>query len=111
MTIHQQEFQAPRDAATAEAEIPARRPGGVREAAPPLPRPVPRPVPVAPPPRVEAPAPRPASISSAVSPSQAGKVDEVIDVRSPEAAARDKEYHQTKSAIFNAWGKVTLFSA
>ncbi|MFF4238605.1 hypothetical protein ACFYYL_22260 [Actinomadura geliboluensis] len=46
MTIHQQEFQAPRDAATAEVEIPARRPGGVREAAPPLPRPVPRPVPV-----------------------------------------------------------------
>ena len=28
--------------------------------------------------------------------------DEVIDVRSPEAAARDKEYFQTKSAIFNA---------
>ncbi len=26
----------------------------------------------------------------------------VIDVRSPEAAARDKEYFQTKSAIFNA---------
>ena len=28
--------------------------------------------------------------------------DGVIDVRSPEAAARDKEYFQTKSAIFNA---------
>ncbi|WP_423069253.1 CpaF family protein [Devosia sp. CN2-171] len=28
--------------------------------------------------------------------------DEVIDVRSPEAATRDKEYFQTKSAIFNA---------
>jgi pilus assembly protein CpaF len=28
--------------------------------------------------------------------------DEVIDVRSPEIVARDKEYHQTKSAIFNA---------
>jgi pilus assembly protein CpaF len=28
--------------------------------------------------------------------------DEVVDVRSPEAAARDKEYFQTKSAIFNA---------
>ncbi len=28
--------------------------------------------------------------------------DEVIDVRSPETAARDKEYFQTKSAIFNA---------
>ena len=34
----------------------------------------------------------------------AGKLrnEDVIDVRSPEAAARDKEYHQTKSAIFNA---------
>ncbi len=28
--------------------------------------------------------------------------DEVVDVRSPEAAARDKQYFQTKSAIFNA---------
>jgi len=28
--------------------------------------------------------------------------DDVIDVRRPEAAARDKEYFQTKSAIFNA---------
>jgi len=28
--------------------------------------------------------------------------DEVIDVRSPAAVARDKEYFQTKSAIFNA---------
>ena len=28
--------------------------------------------------------------------------DDVVDVRSPEAAARDKEYFQTKSAIFNA---------
>ena len=28
--------------------------------------------------------------------------DEVVDVRSPEAAQRDKEYFQTKSAIFNA---------
>ncbi|MDF2984223.1 MAG: protein kinase, partial [Devosia sp.] len=26
----------------------------------------------------------------------------VVDVRSPEAVARDKEYFQTKSAIFNA---------
>src|ERR1044072_7722187 len=26
----------------------------------------------------------------------------VLDVRSPEAVARDKEYFQTKSAIFNA---------
>ncbi|HEY0853707.1 MAG TPA: CpaF family protein [Devosia sp.] len=29
-------------------------------------------------------------------------MDEVIDVRSPEASQRDKEYFQTKSAIFNA---------
>ena len=28
--------------------------------------------------------------------------DEVVDVRTPESAARDKEYFQTKSAIFNA---------
>jgi pilus assembly protein CpaF len=28
--------------------------------------------------------------------------EDVVDVRSPEAIARDKEYHQTKSAIFNA---------
>jgi len=28
--------------------------------------------------------------------------DEIVDVRSPEAIARDREYHQTKSAIFNA---------
>ena len=28
--------------------------------------------------------------------------DDVVDVRSPEASARDKEYFQTKSAIFNA---------
>jgi pilus assembly protein CpaF len=30
------------------------------------------------------------------------RAEEVIDVRSPEAAQRDKEYFQTKSAIFNA---------
>jgi pilus assembly protein CpaF len=30
------------------------------------------------------------------------RTDEVIDVRSPEAVTRDKEYFQTKSAIFNA---------
>ena len=28
--------------------------------------------------------------------------EDVVDVRSPEAIARDKEYHQTKSASFNA---------
>jgi len=31
-----------------------------------------------------------------------GRQDDVVDVRSPEASARDKEYFQTKSAIFNA---------
>ena len=31
-----------------------------------------------------------------------GRTDDVVDVRSPELVARDKEYHQTKSAIFNA---------
>ena len=36
------------------------------------------------------------------SPEPARRGDEVVDVRSPEAAARDKEYFQTKSAIFNA---------
>src|SRR5690606_17313997 len=36
------------------------------------------------------------------SPEPARRSDEVVDVRSPEAAARDKEYFQTKSAIFNA---------
>jgi pilus assembly protein CpaF len=35
-------------------------------------------------------------------PDMGKRPDEVIDVRSPEAAARDKEYFQTKSAIFNA---------
>ncbi|CDP50625.1 CpaF family protein [Paradevosia shaoguanensis] len=60
-----------------------------------------------------APAPRPAPIPA---PAVAARVeqavrtpeparrgnDEIIDVRSPEAAARDKDYFQTKSAIFNA---------
>ena len=31
-----------------------------------------------------------------------GRGEDVVDVRSPDAIARDKEYHQTKSAIFNA---------
>jgi pilus assembly protein CpaF len=45
--------------------------------------------------RIEAPARVPAEAPKP-------RADEVIDVRSPEAAARDKEYFQTKSAIFNA---------
>jgi pilus assembly protein CpaF len=52
------------------------------------------------------PAVKPAVASSRVEPGRSndGKRsdDGVVDVRSPEAAARDKEYFQTKSAIFNA---------
>jgi pilus assembly protein CpaF len=33
---------------------------------------------------------------------KAARTDEVVDIRSPDAIARDKEYFQTKSAIFNA---------
>src|SRR5665213_707493 len=62
----------------------------------------PRPLPVAA--RSDVPAARPSSDPGAKGGAGAagGRGDEVIDVRSPEAAARDKEYHQTKSAIFNA---------
>ncbi|MDC9823228.1 CpaF family protein [Devosia sp. ZB163] len=57
-----------------------------------------------------APAPRPtvAPVAAAARPEPsraldtAKRPDEVVDVRSPEAATRDKEYFQTKSAIFNA---------
>jgi pilus assembly protein CpaF len=58
----------------------------------------PRPAVVAPPPmqrREVAPAaPEPAVVRQ--------RSDDIVDVRTPEAIARDKEYHQTKSAIFNA---------
>ncbi len=64
---------------------------GVQEA----PRPVPSATP-APAPRTEV-APR--SYDTAVS---KPRTDEVVDVRSLEASQRDKEYFQTKSAIFNA---------
>jgi pilus assembly protein CpaF len=46
-----------------------------------------------------------ASVPARVEPSRAAdtkRPDEVIDVRSPESAQRDKEYFATKSAIFNA---------
>ena len=56
----------------------------------------PRPAPAAARPEPAA-APRPAPDNSRPQASA-----EVVDVRSPEAIARDKEYHQTKSAIFNA---------
>jgi pilus assembly protein CpaF len=58
--------------------------------------------------------PRPQPIVSATPPARGvaarpaaalaepGRRDDVVDVRSPEAAIRDKEYFQTKSAIFNA---------
>jgi pilus assembly protein CpaF len=64
----------------------------------------PRPVPSAPPPAA---ASRPASAPAAPRPgfdTPANKLrpDDIVDVRSPEAIARDKEYFQTKSAIFNA---------
>jgi pilus assembly protein CpaF len=56
----------------------------------------PRPAPVA---------PRATEVAPRATPDAAARLrgaDEVIDVRSPDAIARDKEYHQTKSAIFNA---------
>ena len=64
---------------------------------------VPRPVPSAAPPRVEAPAApaRRASDNDAMAARMRGG-DEVVDVRAPADAARDKEYFHTKSAIFNA---------
>jgi pilus assembly protein CpaF len=40
--------------------------------------------------------------SRQLEPARPARQDEVVDVRSPEAVARDKEYFQTKSAIFNA---------
>jgi pilus assembly protein CpaF len=61
-------------------------------------------------PGANAPAPRP-SVAPVVAaartemiraPEPAKRTDEVVDVRSPEAVQRDKEYFQTKSAIFNA---------
>ena len=58
------------------------------------PRPVPMP---AAPARTEV-APRPSDVAV----SKPRNDDGIIDVRSPDAVARDKEYFQTKSAIFNA---------
>jgi len=59
----------------------------------------PRPAVPAPVPRAD-PAPQPSRTAVDIA-SGKGR-DDVIDVRTPEAIARDKEYHQTKSAIFNA---------
>ena len=61
--------------------------------------PAPRPIPSAPaarPERIEAAPP-----TRAAEPARRA-LDDVIDVRGPETAARDKDYFQTKSAIFNA---------
>jgi pilus assembly protein CpaF len=58
--------------------------------------PRPAPMPVAPP-RTEV-----ATRNAEIAANKLRPDDSVIDVRSPDAVARDKEYFQTKSAIFNA---------
>jgi len=68
--------------------------GGNTPGAAPAPRPAPIPAPAVAAARVEQAVRTP-------EPARRGN-DEIIDVRSPEAAARDKDYFQTKSAIFNA---------
>ncbi|WP_196259943.1 CpaF family protein [Pelagibacterium limicola] len=73
--------------------------GGNTQATPPVPRPVAE----TPPPRAEvpraAPAARPdAAPSTPVRPAR----EEVLDIHATESAARDKNYFQTKSSIFNA---------
>src|SRR6218665_1697721 len=62
---------------------------------------VPRPVPSAPP-RAEAPPPARRSSDGDAMAARMRSGDEVVDVRAPADAARDKEYFHTKSAIFNA---------
>ena len=59
-------------------------------------RPVPSPVPASVPARAETPKP---VVDAAINRLRS---DEIVDVRSAEAIQRDKEYFQTKSAIFNA---------
>jgi len=68
--------------------------GGNPPGVAPAPRPAPMPAPAARPERME-------RVTGPPQPSRR-TTDEVIDVPSPEAAARDKDYFQTKSAIFNA---------
>jgi pilus assembly protein CpaF len=62
--------------------------------------------PASPRPQVPAPSVPRAEVMQRVPSSEMGglrqRPDEVVDVRSPESAARDKDYFQTKSAIFNA---------
>lgn len=62
---------------------------------------MPRPIPSAAP-RAEAPQPVRRSSDSDAMASRMRVSDEVVDVRAPADAARDKEYFHTKSAIFNA---------
>jgi pilus assembly protein CpaF len=59
------------------------------------------PKPAAPAPAAARPEPAAARSAADVAASKL-RSEEIVDVRSPDAIARDKEYHQTKSAIFNA---------
>jgi pilus assembly protein CpaF len=68
---------------------------GVSEIARPVPGAI-RPEPVAPPPMSRRP------LESGAGEPRMRTTDEVLDVRTPADAQRDKEYFQTKSAIFNA---------
>ncbi|HEY0033886.1 MAG TPA: CpaF family protein, partial [Devosia sp.] len=54
------------------------------------------------PPRVETPAQIRRAAENDAMASRMRSNEEVVDVRAPAEAARDKEYFQTKSAIFNA---------
>ncbi|WP_116653292.1 CpaF family protein [Pelagibacterium sediminicola] len=71
--------------------------GGNTQSAPPPSRPVEEPRPT---PQAEAPAPeaRPAPAQQQAKPPR----EEVMDIHATESAARDKNYFQTKSSIFNA---------
>jgi pilus assembly protein CpaF len=60
-----------------------------------------RPIPSAPP-RVETPAQIKRAAESDAMAARMRSNEEIVDVRAPVEAARDKEYFQTKSAIFNA---------
>jgi pilus assembly protein CpaF len=62
--------------------------GGNTQAAPPA----------SPPARIAMPEPIPVNAPANAKPQK----DEVVDVRSPQSATRDKDYFQTKSSIFNA---------
>jgi pilus assembly protein CpaF len=55
-----------------------------------------------PPPRIQPPVARPEAQRARDAEARLRNSDDVVDVRSAEAIQRDKEYFQTKSAIFNA---------